>query len=392
MKVRQPGLQAVLVVAAIAVGIAAVLSVRDTRTWGTTYGGASAVAALADLAAGLGLMAAGLLVGSERSHRRMGLIVTLAGVAWLASDLVGWQGGPSLVRSVAAVVAMFFVPLTLDVVAVAPGRHAPSLWMRAMVVAGYGVAAVVSAGLAVVRDPTVEATCWNWCSSNLLRVIERPELAAALIDGWVVLSIVGGLVDRGGRERASRHRVACRAPDAVADPGAQPLGRRDHRGPFPGAPARHHRRSAEAGVRPPLPGRGVVRRGARGRPRLGRVPRASGAHLRGAARVRPRRGTPTGVRGGRAVARDGRLEPDGGLLAARLQGTTSTGLGPSSTLRRRDLAGRSRPSSEQDTRSPSSATTQRSIGPAGLDDQIGAAARLAIENERLQSEGPRAGA
>src|SRR6516164_3867869 len=71
-----------------------------TVPWATTYSGSSLRGARADLAAGLGLMLAGLLLLLEWPGRAAGLIAALGGAVWLAPDWVGWQGGPPLARSI----------------------------------------------------------------------------------------------------------------------------------------------------------------------------------------------------------------------------------------------------------------------------------------------------
>src|SRR5262249_57095787 len=67
----------------------------------TTYAAASVTAHVADLAAGISLLAAGLFVAAER-RGRLGALAVLAGVAWFGPDWEGWSNGPALVRSLGA--------------------------------------------------------------------------------------------------------------------------------------------------------------------------------------------------------------------------------------------------------------------------------------------------
>ena len=44
----------------------------------------------------------------------------LAGAAWFAPDWIGWEGGPSVVRSIGMVVAPFVAPLLFHIALAAP--------------------------------------------------------------------------------------------------------------------------------------------------------------------------------------------------------------------------------------------------------------------------------
>ena len=92
---------ALLAVSAVTLGIVTILVVPRSNLGFTTHAGASLAAALADFAAGLGLVGAGLAAWLLRPGSGSGLLlVSLAGLAWFAADWVGWEGGPPIARSV----------------------------------------------------------------------------------------------------------------------------------------------------------------------------------------------------------------------------------------------------------------------------------------------------
>src|SRR5262249_34334633 len=97
-----------------------------------TYAGSSGGAALT-LFAGLGLIAAGLVMSLGRSPGRTADLGLLAGLVWFAPVWVGWQEGPPLVRSGAMVLAGFTFPLVFHLVLAYPSGRMGSVSGRALV-------------------------------------------------------------------------------------------------------------------------------------------------------------------------------------------------------------------------------------------------------------------
>jgi signal transduction histidine kinase len=161
---------------------------------GATYAHASTTAHAADLAAGLGLLAAGLLAWVEPRTRRLGVLALLAGVAWFGPDWEGWDGGSPFLRSLGAVVTPFFLALLFHLVVALPSGRLRSWPARVVVIAVYGVAAFVSLGRALFRDPFLDPYCWRNCLYNSFLVHADPGVARALDDVWVRTSLAIGLV------------------------------------------------------------------------------------------------------------------------------------------------------------------------------------------------------
>jgi signal transduction histidine kinase len=188
-----------VLVLTLAYAIAAILAVPRkaeplTTYAGATYAAASTTAHAADLAAGLGLLAAGLLAWVEPRTRRLGVLALLAGVAWFGPDWEGWDGGPAFVRSLGAVVTPFFLALLFHLVLALPIGRLRSWPTRGLVVAAYAVAAFVSLGRALFRDPFLDPYCWRNCLYNSFLVHADPGVARALDEVRVRTILAIGLL------------------------------------------------------------------------------------------------------------------------------------------------------------------------------------------------------
>ncbi len=182
--------------AALAWAIAAIVAVDPGADPSTTYAAALPAARVTDLAAGLGLIVVGGLALTRPHARRLGLIATLAGLAWFGPDLEGWEQGPALLRSLGAAAAPFSLALTLHLALALPGGRLRSPWARAATAAAYAIAAVVSVGDALFRDPLLDLYCWRNCRDNSFLVHADPGIASALDDIrlWSALAIALGLL------------------------------------------------------------------------------------------------------------------------------------------------------------------------------------------------------
>src|SRR5215208_4953787 len=170
---------------AIACAVSAVLA-SDTLVdfGGTSYSGASPAADVADAVAGLGLVLAGALAWMRSRTRLLGLVAMLAGLAWLAPDWTGWNDASPVLRSVGAVVSPFYLPLLLHLALAVPSGRLGTRFARFTVAAVYALAAAVSVGLALFRDPFLDPYCWQTCSENAFLVHAHPGLADTLGDVW----------------------------------------------------------------------------------------------------------------------------------------------------------------------------------------------------------------
>jgi signal transduction histidine kinase len=188
-----------LVAAALAVVTLTLVVVPRHALPTTTYAGVSPAAALAGAAAALALVAAGSFAWLGRDGRAsVAAAAALAALGWLAHDLVGWEGGPPLVRSLATVLEPMFLPAVLHLVVAATGPWPRPQRLRAVVVSVYVGAAVVGVGRALFRDPFLDPWCWSNCRDNVLLLTAQPAVAHGLRQlSFVVGLVVGvGLIGR----------------------------------------------------------------------------------------------------------------------------------------------------------------------------------------------------
>jgi signal transduction histidine kinase len=178
---------------AIAGTLSGVLASNTLIDFGaTSYAGASEAAEVADTLAGLGLVLAGALAWTRSRTRTLGLLAMLAGVAWVAPDWEGWQGGSALLRSLGAAVSPFFLPLLFHLALAVPSGRLRTRAARVAVAAAYALAAAVGIGLALFRDPFFDPYCWRTCSENAFLVHAYPGLAGTLGDVWTRSALVIG--------------------------------------------------------------------------------------------------------------------------------------------------------------------------------------------------------
>lgn len=176
-------LRLVLVPVAVACGLAAEI-VATHAGLSTTYAGASIWAAGLELVAGWGLIAAGLATWQLRPGVT-GPLAVAAGFAWFAPDWIGWEGGPALARSVGMLTAGLWLPLLVHAVLAFPQRGLSSIPSRVLVASIYAETVIAGIGRALFRDPFDDPNCWSNCSDNSFLVHSDQGVARGLV--WLDL-------------------------------------------------------------------------------------------------------------------------------------------------------------------------------------------------------------
>ena len=180
------------IVLAVVFGAISVAVVADAGGSVRSYASTSTNAAILDLTAGLGLVAAGAFHWWTHQRVSIGVLTALVGVAWLSADLIGWADGPAVARSVAMVVAPFLVPLVLHLSVAFPTGTVRHPAHRILVALAYTLTAIVSVGWALVRDPFLDRYCWSNCTDNSFLLRAEPDLARSLTDLWLrAASVIG---------------------------------------------------------------------------------------------------------------------------------------------------------------------------------------------------------
>jgi signal transduction histidine kinase len=180
---------------ALAVGVGA-LAVAQGPGRFTTYAGRSGLATALTVAAGLALVVAGLVTSLSHRAWRTGDLAMLAGVVWFAPVWVGWDKGPPLVRTLGMLVAGFAFPLLLHLVLAYPSGRLHGTAARALVLAVYLEAALAALGLALFRHPFFDPNCWANCTDNKFLVYSLPPLARGIevADRWFTVAAAAALV------------------------------------------------------------------------------------------------------------------------------------------------------------------------------------------------------
>jgi signal transduction histidine kinase len=180
---------------ALAVGLGA-LAVAQGPGRFTTYAGHSGLAASLTVTAGLSLVAAGLVTSFSRPAGRIGDLAVLAGLVWFAPVWVGWDKGPPLVRSLGMLAAGFTFPLLLHLVLAYPSGQLHGTAARTLVLAVYLEAALVALGQALFRHPFYDPNCWANCTDNDFLVRSLPQLARVIevADRWFTAAAATALV------------------------------------------------------------------------------------------------------------------------------------------------------------------------------------------------------
>lgn len=158
----------------------------------TTYAAVSSLAHAADLAAGLGLLAAGLVGWLDVASRRLGALAMFAALAWFAPDWEGWRRGAPLVVSLAAAASPVFLVLVLHVLLAAPRGRVRSRAAHTGLVLAYAAAFAVALERAVLRDPVLDPYCWRNCLENVFLVHGEPGVADAVERAWLVAAAAAG--------------------------------------------------------------------------------------------------------------------------------------------------------------------------------------------------------
>lgn len=160
----------------------------------TTYGSTSTIATIADFGAGFGLLAAGAIAAVFHRLGSVAVGTASLGVVWSASDWVGWASGPPLARSVAMLLPPLAVPLVIGLALSNNFGRVEDRLARSLVALAFAGAIVVSVGRAIFRNPFLDLYCWSNCDDNVFLVRSDIGVARALDRGWLLVSAVLGVV------------------------------------------------------------------------------------------------------------------------------------------------------------------------------------------------------
>jgi signal transduction histidine kinase len=114
-------------------------------------------------------------------------------VVWFAPVWVGWHNGPPLVRSVAMLAALFALPLVVHLILAAPGGRLRGAAVRALVLTVYLEAGLVAVALGLVRDPFFDPNCWANCTDNVFLLRSLPGLARGIESAHLWFTVLAAI-------------------------------------------------------------------------------------------------------------------------------------------------------------------------------------------------------
>jgi signal transduction histidine kinase len=164
-------------VTGLAIGVACLIVVRDNP--GASLAGGSPEGATALLGAGFALIGVGALEARRRPSSRTGLLLAAGGVAWLAVEFANPGSGVAVVFTAGLVAYALAPPLIAHGALTFPDGRLSSAPERVVVAVAY-VDALVLVGLvpALLSDPAAEGC--SECPGDLVAIASDPGLAAAV--------------------------------------------------------------------------------------------------------------------------------------------------------------------------------------------------------------------
>jgi signal transduction histidine kinase len=183
---------------------------------------------VATMLAAVALLGAASIAMTTDRHAEVGLLLALTAAAWTAPLVEGDARLVDPVRSAAAVLAVFLVPL-LSTVVIRSGVGAFSRSaVRRMTAVNICAAGLLVGATALVRDPLLDPDCWRNCSANSFLLVSLPTAArvleavfiayafvAAAVAGWIAVHIARA-ASRTGSADGSVVVAATAAPATIA--------------------------------------------------------------------------------------------------------------------------------------------------------------------------------
>jgi signal transduction histidine kinase len=139
-----------------------------------------------------------LLVGLASSivhpDRVIGLLAVGLGLTWLAPEVAGWVDGPLWIRGAALPLGVMLVPLLLHIGLGYPIGRSKSRLHRRLTTLAYAAGTTVALAVTFLYEPFLDLHCWRNCASSPYVLFADPGLSRSMIrvSMWtaVALSVV----------------------------------------------------------------------------------------------------------------------------------------------------------------------------------------------------------
>jgi signal transduction histidine kinase len=153
----------------------------------TMHSAQSELALATALISGGWMLAVGFAASMVRPYDFTGMVVTGLGLTWLAPEVAGSSAAPAWAGSLAQPLGAMFMPLLVHF-GLRYSRD-PTQVDRLIIRLAYGIGGSFAVLLAVGHDPFLDIECWPRCSANLFAVFSSQGLTRMLVvmAPWVVL-------------------------------------------------------------------------------------------------------------------------------------------------------------------------------------------------------------
>jgi signal transduction histidine kinase len=205
------------VLAAVAAGVVVTaFAFGGVAGAGTTHAGSSPIEFVVSVATATALLVSGTVAWLRSASRVLGGTVLALAATWAAPTWVGWSTGPTLLRSLGEVAAPLAVPVVVHLCLLGPSGRIESATGRRLTATVWAMASLVTVLRAAIRDPLLDLTCWSNCTDNVFLVHPAPRAARLLDTGWQVSAagiclLAAGIATlsgrRPGRPTATGHPV-----------------------------------------------------------------------------------------------------------------------------------------------------------------------------------------
>jgi signal transduction histidine kinase len=123
----------------------------------------------------------GLTSSIVHPDRVIGLLAAGLGLTWLAPEVAGWVDGPQWIRSAALPLGVLFVPLLLHIGLRYPIGRSKSRLHRRLTTLAYAAGTTVALSVAFLYEPFLDLHCWRNCSSSPYVLFADPGLSRSMI-------------------------------------------------------------------------------------------------------------------------------------------------------------------------------------------------------------------
>ncbi len=183
------GLRVVAVpVLAITFAVASIALPQHDRSLITSLTQLSPLLTVADVVAGLAMIAAGSIAWLF-NRRAVGLAALLAGASWFGADWAGSVDAPGLIRAAGLMATALTLPLLTGVVVLGIGGGPATSRIRIPLAGGLALASLAGLWL-VAWVPGLDLRCLAVCDANPLGLGIDHGLARALANAWQGLTVI----------------------------------------------------------------------------------------------------------------------------------------------------------------------------------------------------------